>query len=74
MHPRYMLATIPELRLDEHKVKLTQRRRRAYGSFQDGFYGNKLVQLKDQTPYKETDMEDFLVNTGTVKPVAGYFQ
>lgn len=63
VHPRYLFAAISANEYKEYQEKVTDRRRRAFRHFQDGLYGGKLVQLKDNSPYADADTATFLMNS-----------
>ncbi|CAI7663154.1 unnamed protein product [Penicillium pancosmium] len=63
VHPRYLFAAISAGEYREYQEKVTDRRRRAFRHFQDGLYGGKLVQLKDNSPYADSDTAIFLMNS-----------
>lgn len=62
VNPKYLFATIAEQEYEEYGRKVGARREKASRYFQDGFYGNKLVVLKDESPYKNEETESFLMN------------
>jgi fatty acid synthase subunit alpha len=62
VHPRYLFATISASEFASYSAKVRSRRQKAYRYFQDGFYGNKLVQIKENAPYRDEDKGRFLVN------------
>lgn len=63
VHPRYLFAAISASEYRVYQEKVTGRRRRAFRHFQDGLYGGKLVQLKDNSPYANSDTATFLMNS-----------
>jgi fatty acid synthase subunit alpha len=63
VHPRYLFAAISTDEYREYQGKVNARRRRAFRHFQDGVYGGKLVQLKDNSPYADSDTAKFLMDS-----------
>jgi fatty acid synthase subunit alpha, fungi type len=63
VHPKYLYATISEAEYSVYGDKLRRRRQVANRYFQDAFYGNKIVAVKSQSPYADSEMEAFLINS-----------
>lgn len=63
VNPKYLFATISEQEYCTYRGKVETRLRKANRYFQDGFYGNKLVVLKDESPYKSADTERYLMDS-----------
>ncbi|KAI0130228.1 hypothetical protein BJ170DRAFT_652492 [Xylariales sp. AK1849] len=61
VHPRYLFAAISQAEFAGYAAKVKARRQKAYRYFQDGFYGNELVQLKKDPPYLEKERTEYLV-------------
>jgi fatty acid synthase subunit alpha, fungi type len=62
VHPKYLFATLSKEEYDIYCTKVGTRRQKAYRYFQDGFYGNNLVVVKEKSPYEDGQMETYLIN------------
>ena len=62
VHPKYLFASLSKEEYDIYSAKVNTRRQKAYRHFQDGFYGNSLVTVKEKSPYEDGDMEAYLIN------------
>lgn len=62
VHPRYLYATMPREEYEDYARRVVARQQKAYRFFQDGFHANRLVVIKDKSPYEDGELVQYLMN------------